>query len=207
VVRVPPKLMAQSRASARTRGESDPIDALAVARAVLREPDLPGASHDERSRELKLLVDQREDVVGERTWMINRFCWHVHRIDPTIDPRPKSLRTANVREQLAVWLAPLSGIDAEIARAVLADIDRVTPVIDELEQRISQLVDKLAPALLAMPGCGPLTAAKAVPDGAVLFGHGRGESGPGGELAGRAEPGHVADLGRDHRRGQRADPG
>jgi transposase len=126
VVRVPPKLMAQSRASARTRGESDPIDALAVARAVLREPDLPVASHDERSRELKLLVDQREDVVGERTWMINRFCWHVHRIDPTIDPRPKSLRTANVRVQLAVWLAPLSGIDAEIARAVLADIDRVT---------------------------------------------------------------------------------
>lgn len=33
VVRVPPKLMAQTRASARTRGKSDPIDALAVARA------------------------------------------------------------------------------------------------------------------------------------------------------------------------------
>jgi len=47
VVRVPPKLMAQTRASARTRGKSDPIDALAVARAVLREPDLPVASHDE----------------------------------------------------------------------------------------------------------------------------------------------------------------
>ena len=56
VVRVPPKLMAQARASARTRGKSDPIDALAVARAVLREPDLPIASHDEVSRELKLLV-------------------------------------------------------------------------------------------------------------------------------------------------------
>ena len=44
VVRVPPKLMAQTRASARTRGKSDPIDALAVARAFLREPDLPVAS-------------------------------------------------------------------------------------------------------------------------------------------------------------------
>src|SRR5690606_34966028 len=31
VVRVPPKLMAQTRASARERGKSDPIDALAVA--------------------------------------------------------------------------------------------------------------------------------------------------------------------------------
>jgi transposase len=47
VVRVPPKLMAHTRASARTRGKSDPIDALAVARAYLCEPDLPVASHDE----------------------------------------------------------------------------------------------------------------------------------------------------------------
>ena len=67
VVRVPPKMMAQTRASARTPGKSDPIDALAVARAFLREPDLPIASHDEVSRELKLLVDRREVLVAQRT--------------------------------------------------------------------------------------------------------------------------------------------
>src|SRR6516225_3802273 len=39
-VRVPPKLMAGARRSARERGKSDPIDALSVARAALREPDL-----------------------------------------------------------------------------------------------------------------------------------------------------------------------
>src|SRR5918995_4494318 len=37
VVRVPPKLMGESRRGERTRGKSDPIDALAVARAALRE--------------------------------------------------------------------------------------------------------------------------------------------------------------------------
>src|SRR5262245_61783416 len=41
VVRVTPKLMANARDSARTYGKSDPIDALAVARVILREPDLP----------------------------------------------------------------------------------------------------------------------------------------------------------------------
>src|SRR3984893_12225831 len=46
VVRVPPKLMALTRKSARTRGKSDPIDALAVARAFLRAPVLPTAHHD-----------------------------------------------------------------------------------------------------------------------------------------------------------------
>src|ERR1700756_2397706 len=40
VVRVPTKLMHAVRKSARRRGKSDPIDAEAVARAVLREPDL-----------------------------------------------------------------------------------------------------------------------------------------------------------------------
>jgi transposase len=162
VVRVPPKLMAQVRASARTRGKSDPIDALAVARAVLREPDLPVASHDETSRELKLLVDRREDLVAERTRMINRFRWHAHRIDPTVDPAPKALRRAKTRTELASWLEALTGIDAEIARDVLADIDRATPVIDELERRISRLVADVSPTLLAMSGCGALTAAKIV---------------------------------------------
>ena len=41
VLRVPPKLMANARTAARTYGKSDPIDALAAARAALREPDLP----------------------------------------------------------------------------------------------------------------------------------------------------------------------
>jgi transposase len=81
VVRVPPHLMARTRASARTRGKSDPIDALAVARAVLREPDLPVASHDEVSRELKLLVDRRDDLVAQRGATINRLLWRVHELD------------------------------------------------------------------------------------------------------------------------------
>jgi len=66
VVRVPPKLMAGARNSARTRGKSDPIDALAVARAAQREPGLPAAELDGPSRELRLLVAHREDLVAER---------------------------------------------------------------------------------------------------------------------------------------------
>src|SRR3954451_11429876 len=92
VVRVPPKLMAEQRRTARTRGKSDPIDALAVARVVLREPDLPVATHEEASRELKMLVDRGDDLVQERTAAMNRFGWHLHRIDPPVDPKPTSLK-------------------------------------------------------------------------------------------------------------------
>ena len=163
VVRVPPKMMAEQRRTARTRGKSDPIDALAVARAALREPGLPLATHDEGSRELKLLVDRREDLVGERTRMMNRLRWHLHRIapgDPAADPAPKALKQARTRQRLAQWLADRDGIDARLARDVLADIDRISPVINALEREIAGLVRARAPRLLELPGCGELTAAK-----------------------------------------------
>lgn len=162
VVQVPPKLMAQSRASARTRGKSDPIDALAVARGYLREPDLPVASHDEVSRELKLLVDRRETLVTQRTAAINRLRWRVHELDPERAPQPASLDRAKHREKLAAWLDTVAGLVAELARDELADITRLTETINALAKRIGARVREVSPALLAMAGCGELTAAKLV---------------------------------------------
>lgn len=166
VVRVPPKLMAQTRASARTRGKSDPIDALAVARAVLREPDLPVAAHDEVSRELKLLVDRREVLVAQRTATINRLRWRVHELDPERARKPKSLNLAKHRDVLRVWLDTVAGLVAELARDELADITRLTEAIDALAKRIGERIRQVAPALLALPGCGELTAAKLVGEAA-----------------------------------------
>ena len=162
VVRVPSKLMAQTRASARTRGKSDPIDALAVARASLREPDLPIASHDEVSRELKLLVDRREHLVAQRTSTINRLLWRVHELDPERAPMPRSLGLAKHRLLLGDWLATQPGLVAELARDELADICRLSEAIDALAKRIGERIRQVAPALLSLPGCAELTAAKIV---------------------------------------------
>ena len=61
-VRVSPKLTVPERRAGRLRGKSDPIDALAVARAALREPDLPRPQPGEQvHREITLLVDHRDD--------------------------------------------------------------------------------------------------------------------------------------------------
>ena len=61
---MPPKLTVPERRAGRTRGKSDPIDALAIARAALREPDLSRPRADEQVfRDLKLLVDHRDDLV------------------------------------------------------------------------------------------------------------------------------------------------
>lgn len=162
IVRVPPKLMANSRSSARTYGKSDPIDALAVARAALREPDLPTARLDGPAREVRLLVDHREDLVGENTRHINRLRWHLHELDPSWDPPAKSLRTLRRLNEISQKLTSFDGLVAEIATELVERITSLTQRMKQLETRITTIIEKLAPTLLEMDGVGPLTAAKIV---------------------------------------------
>lgn len=166
VVRVPPKMMAEQRRIARTRGKSDPIDAAAVARAALREPDLPVATHDEASRELKLLVDRRDDLVKHRTATINRLLWRVHELNPEWAPPKASLDRQVHQRRLADRLATMSGIVAELAQDELTDVVELTGKINQLEQRLTALTAQAAPSLLAMPGVGVLTAAKIIGEAA-----------------------------------------
>jgi len=168
VVRVPPKMMAEQRRVARTRGKSDPIDALAVARAFLRQPDLPVAAHDEASRELKLLVDRRESLVRQRTSTINSLLWRVHELDPGWAPPARSLDVAKQQQLLMNTLADVPGIVAELARDELADVIELTGRVNALQRRIAGLVAEAAPSLLAMPGVGALTAAKLVGESAGI---------------------------------------
>lgn len=167
VVRVPPKLMAGARQSARTRGKSDPIDALAIARAALREPDLPVAEHSHASRTLKLLVDHREDLVNTRTRAQNRLRWHLHELDPGLDPKSRGLDRANELDRVEQRLRALPDQAAtatvgRIALELVADVRALTKRIDDLEGELRVLVRQQAPQLLALPGCGVLTAAKIV---------------------------------------------
>jgi transposase len=160
IVRVPPKLMANARDSARSFGKSDPIDALAVARAALREPDLPAARLDGPEREVRLLVDHREDLVGERTRIISRLRWHLHELAPGNEPAARTLNQLRNLDKLAEQLAAIEGTVARIARDLVARCRTLTIEIKLLEREISALVEQLAPSLLAICGCGPLTAAK-----------------------------------------------
>lgn len=168
VVRVPPKMMAEQRRVARTRGKSDPIDALAVARAYLREPSLPVASHDEVSREAKLLVDRRETLVGTRTRTINSLLWRVHELDPDHAPKPRSLDLAKHQQALRAWLITLDGVVAEMALDELDDIIALTARIKEFDKRLRALVRREVPTLLGLPGCGELSAAKLLGESAGI---------------------------------------
>jgi transposase len=65
VVRVSPKLTVPERRAGRARGKSDPIDAFAIARAALREPDRGDSAGTARAARLRRR-HRREAARGDR---------------------------------------------------------------------------------------------------------------------------------------------
>jgi transposase len=161
VVWVPPKLMAQCRASARTRGKSDPIDALAIARAALREPDLPAAHLDAVAAELRLLTDRRDHLVANRTEAINQLRWHLHDLAPDLDTTASRLTGPRRLQQLATALSALpASVRRDLATTLITDITRLGQHIRALETHLTRLVTPIAPTLLGIVGISVVTAAK-----------------------------------------------
>ena len=161
VIRVPPHLMSRARSAARERGKSDAIDALAVARVVLREPNLPVAVHDPMSMHLRLLVDRREDLLAQRVATVNRLMVRIHLLDPG-HRTPANWNIQKAHRELGDWLATQDGLIAELARDELADIIRLSAEMLTLRRRIEGIVRPVAPNLIALQGCGELTAARIV---------------------------------------------
>jgi transposase len=162
LVRVPPKLMAPERRASRGRGKSDPIDALAVARAALREPGLSRPRADEEPfRELKLLVDHRDAIVDERRRVHQRLRWHLYQLDPAFAVPLRMLARKSHLERVSRWLARRQPeLQVRLARELVARCRSLDRTIAALDQELEQRVTELAPALLDLAGCGAITAAK-----------------------------------------------
>jgi transposase len=169
VVRVPPKMMGESRRGEREAGKSDQIDALAVARAVVKDgvERFPAAYLDERAMEIRLLSDHRDDLVAERTRIQNRLRWHLLELCPELEAELPNggLAREVVRERVARRLRTLRGdVRARVAREQLRHIRTLSRQVNALERELAGLVAAHRPALLAEQGCGTLTAA-------ILIGH------------------------------------
>jgi transposase len=165
VVRVAPRLMAGARRSVRERGKSDQIDALAVARAALREgvDSLPAAQLAGPELDIRLLVDHRERLVRQRAALNNDLRWHLHDLWPEIELPTGALLARKWQTKLARRLARAEqSMRVRICRDELRRLRELTVAIDTLEAELAQLVAQVAPQLLDQPGVGVLTAAKLI---------------------------------------------
>ena len=167
LVRVPPKLMGHSRRGERRPGKSDDIDAVAVARAALREgvDALPTAFLDAAAMEIRLLADHRDDLVAERTRQQNRLRWHLVELDADLEAAlpARCLDTAVWVDRIARRLAKMSQTArVRVARDELRRIRELTRAERALERELAALLAAHAPQLVAERGCGTLTAATLV---------------------------------------------
>jgi len=161
VTRVPPHLTAEHRRTGRTSGKSDPIDALAIAHAALKHPDLPTAVLDDTLHQIHLLLTHRSQLVAERTCTINRLRWHLHQLDPDQPIPARSLRSAANLRRITTRLASLPAtVATAIATEQATAIATLTGRINTLERDITTRVTPRAGRLLSLPGCAALTAAK-----------------------------------------------
>jgi len=165
VVRVTTKLMAQERRGARERGKSDLIDAIAVARAALREglDRLPVAELAGVELDIRLLVDHRERLVHVRTKLYNDVLWHLHDLWPELVLPGSALLSQKWTTRIARRLARAEQTArVRIARDELRHMRELSHTINALEAEIADLVAQVAPQLLSEPGFGPLTAGKLI---------------------------------------------
>jgi transposase len=169
VVRVAPGLMGNSRKASRVPGKSDPIDARVIALAAIREgvERFPAAFLDERAMEIRVLCDYRDQLISERTRLVNRLRWHLVAIAPELEAQllPAALKGPRVRARLTRQLARLPhSPQLRVAKATLKRINQLSREERELYSELTELVRAYSPQLVAEPGIGPLTAA-------VLVGH------------------------------------
>jgi transposase len=169
VVRVPAAMTGQARKVSRQAGKSDPIDARAVALAVVRDgiESFPVAFTDQHALEIRVLCDYRDQIACERTRMINRLRWHLVRIAPDLEAQlnPTSLRGPRICARLTRQLARLTpSPQLRVARRQLKRISQIVREERELFAELTGLIDAHCPQLLAQPGCGPVTAA-------IIIGH------------------------------------
>jgi len=169
VVRVAPHRMGATRKAEREPGKSDEIDALAVARAVVKDgvEQFPVAYLNEQAMEIRLLCDHRNDLIAERTRTVNRLRWHLLTLCPELERSLKrgALNTARELDRVDRRLRKLSaGARPRIVREQVSQLRSLNRQIDRLEAELRELVKVHRPELLAELGCGAVVAA-------ILIGH------------------------------------
>lgn len=158
-LRVPPHLTGPARRTQRTYGKSDVIDAEAVARACLAaHGDLPAVTINQpQIDDLRHLVSYRTQAVGARTELINRVRWQLHHFDPTWSPSDLTSLTQLATVEQRLDTDPT--VAADVTQRAVTRIITLTIDINHVTTQIKDRISTLAPALIAIEGCGPITAA------------------------------------------------
>lgn len=147
------------------RQKTDASDALAVARVTLREcTRLPRIFPDGLAQGCKLLTEHRDNLVVQRTKLMNQLHAHVALLDHVQMPK---IHCAQGRDTLRRWADeglpssdPLVHLQGQVVQQLARLILTYDEVIRDLKRELEQLAVRSAPSLLALNGAAALITAK-----------------------------------------------
>jgi transposase len=144
----------------RSKGKSDPVDAVAIARVVVADETLPSARRTALLADLKLLVDYRDQLVRARTQVANRVHANLVVIRPGYEQVVPNLRAKRHVTKARSLISRDRSVQAELLRRRLGEILRLEAEIAEADRRLVDKLDEADTTLTQIPGVGPFIAAK-----------------------------------------------
>ncbi len=164
---VSPQRTAQYRRRGRSQDKTDDADALAIARLLRAEgQQLPLVQADDASTELRLLSDHRDNLIAERTRLINQLHAQMLQIDPCYAEKSGTLTgRAGVRYCQTLDPPHADGILQTrllIVRQLADQLLRLWEEIEIIETTLRQRVAATRTPLLQLCGVGTIIAARLI---------------------------------------------
>jgi transposase len=167
VVDVPPKLSARVRVLSVGNGrKNDELDATFAALAAWRNGRLAQVRPDDRIDVLRLLSERREDLVSERTRVLNRLHVLLRDLMPggvpgrlSADRASRILRSVRPRRDART---AAESVRRQLASELLRDVRARNRRILDLDARTREEVEASGTTLTDIFGVGPILAAKII---------------------------------------------
>jgi transposase len=162
-----PHRTAQYRKRGRSQDKTDAADALAMARLLRAETAfLPTVSLDDVSTALRLLSDHRDNLVAERTRLINQLHAQMLQIDPCYEEKRGALTSlAGVRSCRDLEVPHSEGVLRTrllIVRQLVSQILQLAEAIETVETALTQRVQASETPLIQLCGVGTIIAARLI---------------------------------------------
>lgn len=163
IYEVNPRLTALARRRARKRDKSDRLDAMAVARVVLRDAsELPIVVVENEAAVLDELTRDRDRLKSQIDRLRNQLHGKLFKVDPQYRKTFKSLSKLETVERLEQYAAesdtPLAAVRAEAVRRVASALRLFLEQERELTRQIETLTERQYSALTDIQGVARLTA-------------------------------------------------
>ncbi len=162
-----PHRTAQYRRRGRSQDKTDAADALAMARLLRAETEfLPTVARDDVSTELRLMSDHRDNLVAERTRLINQLHAQMLQIDPCYEENSGALTSlAGVRSCRALEIPHAEGVVRTrllIVRQLVGQVLQLAEAIETVETALKQRIQASETPLVQLCGVGTIIAARLI---------------------------------------------